>query len=80
MWLYSYEPTPPRDHLQIKYGTNPIIYMNLKIIIMLKSKIITRPDGTTYVQCTWAKSSVFPSQPIEVKLTAEQLKIWNTTE
>jgi len=49
---------------------------------MLKSKIITRPDGTTYVQCTWAKSSVFPSlrHVIEVKLTAEQLKAWNTTE
>jgi len=43
-----------------------------------KSMIITRPDGSTYMQCVWTGSEdwTFTS---EHELTADQLKEWNTT-
>ena len=46
---------------------------------MYRSEIITRPDGSTYVQCVWYGEDEWIITS-EEKLTAEQLKAWNTTE
>jgi len=46
---------------------------------MYRSEIITRPDGTSYVQCIRVldrNQTVTPDQ----QLIAAQLKAWNTTE
>jgi len=48
--------------------------------LMYRSEIITRPDGSTYVQCVWNGSDAQTSISSEQKLTADQLKTWNTTE
>jgi hypothetical protein len=46
---------------------------------MYKKEIITRPDGTSYVQCIWVGEQ---DQDLtrEQQLIAAQLKAWNTTE
>ena len=51
--------------------------------LMYTSKTITRPDGSTYVHCfkSWTGSDDQDQDLTgEQKLTADQLKDWNTTE
>jgi hypothetical protein len=49
--------------------------------LMYYHDIITRPDGSCYVQCTWIESDDQDQDLTrEQKLTADQLKDWNTTE
>jgi len=44
-----------------------------------ESKIVTRPDGSTYMQCIWSGSSDW-SFTSEHKLTAEQLRAWKAAK